>query len=333
MENMIIDTDPGVDDAITFLYTFGCNKDLNVTLITSAGGNGPIENITDNAIHLLELFGEEIPVAKGADKPLVRPASYATYAQGKSGLGKYTYNHKKLSHKPLEKKACDAMFEALKNTKGKTTIVSIGPMTNIAKLLQHHPESKKYIKNIIFESGTKEKIYGKPYKSFNVGYDPEAAEVVFQSGVPLIMIPMELGHFAYLDKQDIKNFKQSGKIGKIFAKMFKGYKDFHVGNLGAAVHDVCTVFYLTHPWYFKAEKAHIEVAYYSDTIMQQPTKNHTKNNLQSAADSYGYVNIDFEKTPNALVCMDLDISAFKEELFKALDRINRKLSNKKTSQI
>lgn len=299
--NLIIDTDPGVDDAIAIMYAIKSNE-FNIQLLSSAGGNGPIENITQNAIHLAEMFHQEIPVAQGSPTPLVRPAHYATKQQGKFGLGNYNYNRKKLKHKPVEKEACDAIYDTLIQNQTKTTIVSIGPMTNLAKMIQNHPDCKKYIKQIIFESGTKEKIYGRPYKSFNVGYDPEAAEVVFKSGIKLVMVPMELGHFAYLDHNDIKRFKKTNKIGKIYAKMFKGYHDYHVGKLGAAVHDVCAIYYLTHPEYIKTEKAFIEIKYYK-----------TEN------ENFGYVDIDFEKKPNAIVCVDLDINMFKYDLFKALE--------------
>lgn len=302
--NLIIDTDPGVDDAIAIMYAIKSNN-FNIQLLSSAGGNGPIENITQNAIHLAEMFHQEIPVAQGSSSPLVRPAHYATKQQGKFGLGNYNYNRKKLKHKPVENEACDAIYETLTQNPTKTTIVSIGPMTNLAKMIQKHPDCKKRIKQIIFESGTKEKIYGRPYKSFNVGYDPEAAEVVFKSGIKLVMVPMELGHFAYLDHNDIKRFKKTNKIGKIYAKMFKGYNDYHVGKLGAAVHDVCAIYYLTHPEYIKTEKAFIEIKYY---------KTDTEN--------FGYVDIDFDKKPNATVCVDLDINMFKYDLFKALEDCN-----------
>lgn len=303
--DIIIDTDPGVDDAIALLYAFK-SECFNIKLISSAGGNGPIENITSNAIHITELFNEEIPVVEGSPTPLVRPAKYATKAQGKSGLGDYSYNKKKLKHHPIEGEACDVIYQTLKSSKTKTSIISIGPMTNLAKMIQKYPDCKKYIKQIIFESGTKEKIYGKPYKSFNVGYDPEAAEVVFKSGIKLVMVPMELGHFAYLDHNDIKRFKKANKIGKIYAKMFKGYHDYHVGKLGAAVHDVCTIYYLTHPEYIKTEKAFIEIKYY-----------------KTNTDDYGYVDIDFNKKPNATVCVDLDINMFKYDLFEALEKCSK----------
>ena len=298
---VIIDTDPGVDDAIALMYAMNCGR-FDIKLITSAGGNGPIEQITENAIFLTELFNQDIPVAQGAKSPLVRPANYAVGAQGKNGFGKFKYNAKKLKHKPLSLEACDAIYEVLKNSEEKISIIALGPMTNLAKLLQKHPDCKKKIKEIIFESGTKEKIYGVPYKSFNVGYDPEAAEAVFKSGVKLVMVPMELGHFAYLNHADIKRFKKTNKIGKIYAKMFAGYRDYHVGDLGAAVHDVCAIYYLSHPELIKTEQGHIEIDYYKDE-----------------SHDFGYINTDYTKKPNATICVDIDIRMFKYELFDILE--------------
>ncbi len=304
--NIILDSDPGVDDAITLLYATQCDK-FNIQLIATEGGNSPIENITANALHLVELLGADIPVVQGAKNPLKREAVYAKKQQGKFGLGNYSFNKKKLKNKPIEGEACDVIYETLKSNKEKFTIVSIGPMTNLAKMLQKYPDCKKYIKQIVFESGTKEKIYGKPYKSFNVGYDPEAAEIVFKSGVKLVMVPMELGHFAYLDKNDIKFFKKANKIGKIYTKMFKGYSDYHVGKLGAAVHDVCTVYYLAHPEYIKTEQAYIELKYYTNPD----------------GTNFGYIDTDFTKKPNATICVDLDISMFKYDLFDALEKFTK----------
>ncbi len=299
--NVIIDTDPGVDDAIALMSAFNSDK-LNIQLITSAGGNGPIENITANAIFLTELFKKEIPVAQGTNKPIVRPTKYALGAQGKNGFGKFSYNKKKLKHKPVELEACDAMYEVLKANKEKTSIIAIGPMTNIAKLLLNHPDSKNMIKEVIFESGTKEKIYGIPYKSFNVGYDPEAAEIVFKSGVKLVMVPMELGHIAFLDHDDIKRFKKANRIGKIFGKMFDGYRDFHVGDAGAAVHDCCTVYYLTQPELMKYEKGNIQIKYYKDETHD-----------------FGYIDTDYTKKPNATICVDFNIDTFKYDIFDILE--------------
>ncbi|MBR1890590.1 MAG: nucleoside hydrolase [Clostridia bacterium] len=306
---VIIDTDPGVDDAAALLYAFGSDL-FDITLISAAGGNSPIDNITANAIHVTEIFHKEIPVVRGAEKPLCREAKYATKAQGKYGFGSYKYNRKKLMHTAVEGEACDVIFETLKKNKTKTTLALIGPMTNIAKLIQKHPTCRRYIDKIVFLGGTKEKIYGRPYKEFNIGYDPEAADVVLKSKIPLVMVPMELGHIAYLNHDEIKRFKKANKIGKTFAKMFEKYRDYHVGKLGAAVHDTCVFYYLAHPDLVATESARIEIKYYKKDEYD-----------------FGYIEADLDsKKPNALICMDLDIDTFKQELF---DILEKRLSNVK----
>ena len=311
--DIIIDADPGVDDAIAIMYALNSNN-FNVKLICSAGGNAPIEDITANAIFLTELFEKEIPVAQGAKTPLKRPAHYAVGAQGKFGFGNFTYNRNALKHKPIEKEASEAMYDVLMQSKKPITILSVGPMTNIAHLLLNHSDCKKKIKQIVFESGTKDKIFGIPYQSFNVGYDPESAEIVFASGVPIVMVPMDLGHFSFFDKEDIKRIQKSNYIGKIYAKMFSGYKDHHVGELGAATHDATAIFYLAHPEFFKTEKVFIGVKYFKDDELD-----------------FGYINTNFDAKPNATICMDMDIDNFKFHMFNTfenkLDVVKHKTNN------
>ena len=303
-KDVIIVTDPGVDDAMAIMYAIFCEQ-LNIKLLAIAGGNGPISNAVNNALYLMELFKKDIPVAVGLDHPLNRPPVYATKAQGKGGLGGVKVNPKRLSKKPIEKSACDAMYEILKNSKKKMPIISIAPMTPIAEMLMKYPDSKNYISEIDFMGGTKEKIVGKPYREFNISFDPESVEIVLKSGIPMVMIPMELGHFAYLDKNDIKRFKKTNKIGRIYAKMFKKYKDFHVGHLGAAVHDVCTIYFLTNPHCIKTENGFIELKYY-----------------QEENENYGYIDTSYDKKPNCSVAVDMDISDFKYDLFLTLEKTN-----------
>lgn len=303
--DIIIVTDPGVDDATALMYSIFSNK-INIKLLCIAGGNSSIENTTNNALYLMELLKYDVPVAVGLDHPLRQEKSnFAEKVHGKCGLGGVNVNPKKLSTKPIETPACDAMYETLKKSKKKLSIVAIGPMTCVAEMLEKYNDAQKYIQEVIFMGGTKEKIYGRPYKEFNISFDPDCVDVVIKSGVPLVMVPMELGHFAYLNKKDIKAVKHINKIGKLFAKMYKKYHDFHVGSYGAAVHDVCTIYYLTHPKNMKIEKGHIELKYYQDE-----------------KEKFGYIDTCYDKEPNALICVDMDILRFKYDLFDAFDETN-----------
>lgn len=309
--DIIVVTDPGVDDAIALMYAI-FSDEINIKLLCVAGGNGDIKNTTNNTLFLKELFKCDAPVAVGPNHPLNREPVYAKSAQGKGGLGGYKVKAKKLQTEPIELPACDAMYETLKKSRKKLPIVAIGPMTSVAEMLLKYPDSARYIKEIIFMGGTKEKIYGRPYREFNISFDPECVDVVIKSGVPLVMVPMELGHFAYLNKDDIKLFKHTNKIGKIFAKMFTKYRDYHVGNRGAAVHDVCSIYYLTRPENMKMEKGHIEIKYYKDE-----------------KEEFGYIDTSYDKEPNATICVDMDILKFKYDLFDALEESGKVLEKKK----
>lgn len=304
-KDIIIVTDPGVDDAIAIMYGLFCDE-LNIKLLAIAGGNGPIENATANACYLMDLFKENIPIAVGPNEPLKRDPAYAFNAQGKDGLGGLKINKKMIKTQPIKDSAADAMFDVLRKSPEKMTIVALGPMMCLADMFKKHPSSKKYIEQIVVMGGTKEKIVGKPYREFNVAFDPESTDIVLRSGVPIVLVPMELGHMAYLDKEEIARFKNTNKIGALYAKMFSKYNDFHVGKLGAAVHDVCAVYYLTDPDKVKLEECHAEVKYYDDTL-----------------ENYGYIETDYDKAPNMSICVDIDIDDFKDNLFYTLGKTSR----------
>lgn len=145
-----------------------------------------------------------------------------------------------------------------------------------------------------------------PYREFNVAYDPEAMQIVFDSHIPLIMVPMELGHIAYFTPDEQQKIKRANKVGEIFYKMFTKYNDFHVGKLGAAVHDSCSALFLSNPEIFTTEQAFIKIDY------------HTKNGQE-----YGYIKCDFNaKNPNATICVDVDISKFKKIIYGNLFNYN-----------
>lgn len=289
---IIIDCDPGVDDAMAIMNALYSTK-VRTLLISCVAGNNPIERISNNALHIVELCHRKTPVAKGATVPLYKKANYATHAHGKQGLGAYTY--KGPYTKVIKDDSVEAMYKTLREHKDQhIKILAIGPMTNIAMLIRKYPEVKDYIRKIVFMGGSKESEK-EPYAEFNINFDPDAARIIFDSGIPLVMVPMELGHFAYLDHDDINIIKKTNATGKKLAKMFEGYKDKHVGEYGTAVHDSAALYYLTHPNHFKTEKAYIEVRPYGDIH---------------------HIFVDYNSDhPNALVAVDMDIDEFKQNFF------------------
>ncbi len=295
---VIIDCDPGIDDAMAIMNAVR-SENIEVNLISTVSGNLTIEETVKNALKLTEIFKVDIPVAEGAKEPVKRQAVYASKAQGTKGMGGFTFPTPK--KKPFILKSPDAIHYFLcQNPARNTTILCMGPMTNIANLLIKYPEAKDMISRIVFMGGSKDENGSTiPYREFNVAYDPEAMQIVFNSNIPLVMVPMELGHIAYFTPEEQLKIKRANAVGEIFYKMFSKYNDFHVGKLGAAVHDSCSALFLSNPEIFTVEPAFIKIDYH-------------KNDGQE----YGYINCDFNaKEHNAMVCVDVDIEKFKKIIY------------------
>jgi non-specific riboncleoside hydrolase len=302
---VIIDCDPGIDDSMAIMNAVN-SENIEVKLISTVSGNLTIEETVKNALKLTEIFGVDIPVAEGAREPIKRQPVYAKIAQGTKGLGGFRFRTPKT--KPFVLKSPDAIHYFLCENQAKnTTLLCMGPMTNIANLLKKYPESKDMISRIVFMGGSKDENGStEPYREFNVAYDPEAVEIVLKSNIPFVLVPMELGHIAYFTPEEQGKIKRANKIGKIFYKMFTKYNDFHVGKLGAAVHDSCSALYLSNPEIFTTEPAKLSVKY------------HTKNGQE-----YGYIKCDFDdKDSNALVCVDVDVEKFKKIIYGNLFNYN-----------
>ena len=302
---VIIDCDPGVDDAFAIAYAIGSGK-ADIQLLSVSAGNTYIDTTIANTLHLTELFKSPIPVVQGADKPLVVDSVYATWAQSTAGLCGHKYDPKKTKAKPVPGNVADVMFDVLKkNGEGQTTLMGIAPMTNIALLLSKYEDAPKYIKQIVFMGGSREIVFGVPYREFNIAFDPHAVEIVLKSGIPLVMVPMELGHLAYLDDDDVKKLSKISTVGEALAQMTIGYTDFHTAEYGAATHDSTAVAYIANPKVLKTEKANIKLE-----IVKADDR------------EIAHIAIDFKsKEPNALICVDIDIDKFKQDLFKAIENL------------
>ena len=304
---VIIDCDPGIDDAMAIMNALNSHN-IEVKLISVVAGNLNIKETAKNALKLVEIFGADVPVSVGASEPMKRQPAYASMAQGNKGFGGYQYEE--VSLKPISLKGSEALHYYLHDNLAKnTTILCMGPMTNIAKLLIDYPEDRNYISRIVFMGGSKDENGSTaPYREFNIAFDPEAVEIVLKSNIDLVMIPMELGHIAYFEKEEQGKIKRANKVGKIFAKMFSKYNDYHVGKLGAAVHDSCSALFLSNPEIFHVEPAMLSLKYYKD---------------KKSGIDYGYINCDFGcKKKNALVAVDMDIEKFKKIIYGNLFNYN-----------
>jgi non-specific riboncleoside hydrolase len=293
---VIIDTDPGIDDAVAIALAVQSKK-LNIQLISTMFGNVTASQTAINALRLLDLFGAKIPVAKGADRPL-SAGQEPVHVHGSDGLGELPFEADKYTADNLAQfAATGAIEETYRNileTVDAATFICIGPMTNFASFVKKYPDlARQKITEFVFMGGSLDPNpvadgdYQIPYAEFNINIDPEAVRTVFSSGIPLTMIPMELGHTAYLTPAEVAKGAAVSPVGSAFRDIFPNYRDRHVAQPNIATHDMCAICYLTDPKLLEIRSAHISVI--------------TDKQNQSA------VNVDFRATPNASVAVSIDI--------------------------
>ena len=239
----IINCDPGIDDAVAIMMAIKSEK-IDVKLITTDLGNIDCDKSAQNALNVLELIGApNIPVAIGEGKCFEKERPRVS-VHGKTGLGSYVFP--KNSRKAEKEDAVELMYKTIMESDEKMTIICLSPPTNIAKLLTKYADVKDKIERMVFMVGSIEQLKrGQlPYREFNVSGDPEAAEVILKSKIKLDIVPMEMGHTAYLTCQDVFKTKNMNHVGEVLEEIFHEYRDFHVKN-GIATHDGCAIAYIT----------------------------------------------------------------------------------------
>lgn len=180
---VIIDTDPGIDDAAAMAVMLFSDQ-VEVPLITTVTGNVSLEKTTFNALKLLTFFGKEIPLAKGAAHPLLRAPVDASDVHGETGMDGFEFPEVDESLL-LDESAVEAMHRVITESDQPITLMPIGPLTNIALLLREYPDVKENIKEIVSMGGSTGRGNRGIYSEFNYHVDPEAAKIVYKSGIPI----------------------------------------------------------------------------------------------------------------------------------------------------
>ena len=260
---VIMDVDTGVDDAIAILHALASDK-LELLGITTVGGNQTLEKTTRNTLAVLELLGRtDIPVAAGAAGPLVRQLHTAASVHGESGLGAATLPPP--TKQPEASDAVTCLRRWIESSLKPVTIVAVAPLTNIAILLKAYPHLKAKIERIVIMGGGAFRGNASPVAEFNIWVDPEAAHMVFQAGVPMVMCGLDVTMQAITTQQDIDAFAGLGNAAGTFcADAFGHYYNFYKQQYGdavngCAVHDAVAVMVLTHPELMKSSPAYVEV--------------------------------------------------------------------------
>ena len=253
---IVLDTDPGIDDAAAISIAL-TDAQFEVKLLTTVAGNVSADKTSANALKLVEFFGVQgkVPVAAGADRPLLKPFEDASHVHGESGMPGWDFPA--LKTKPLAKHAVEAMRDTLLASDEPLTLVLTGAYTNAALLFRMYPEVKAKIERIVVMGGSLGYGNMSSAAEFNVFTDPHAAKIVFESGLPIVMIGLDVTMKALLTNENIERLATLNQTGKMLHSLFSYYGDEGAG--GKPMHDVNTLFYLAHPEAFTITEYWVDV--------------------------------------------------------------------------
>ena len=307
---IIIDTDPGQDDAVAILLALA-SPEIAVLGITAVAGNVPLALTEKNARIVCELAGRpDIKVFAGCDAPLARALVTAEHVHGKTGLDGPQMADPTM---PLQDQhAVDFIIETLSTEPaGSVTLVPVGPLTNIATAFQRAPDIIPRVQEIVLMGGAYFEVGNiTPAAEFNIYVDPEAAKIVFDAGVPLVVMPLDVTHKALTTKARIAAFRAMGsKVGDMVAAWTDFFERFDMekyGSEGAPLHDPCTVAYLIDPSLFSGRLINVEIETGSDLTLGM-----------TVADWWGVT----DRPPNATFIGDLDADGFFTLLTERLGRL------------
>ena len=256
---IILDGDPGHDDAIAWVLA-NADPNLDILAVTTVSGNQTIEKTSYNAQRICTLIGLDVPIGKGGSTPLIREPMNAPSVHGDSGLDGPALPEPAFPLSDLS--AVELIAEKVRECKDKVTLVPTGPLTNIAAFLLAHPELKNRIEQISLMGGGIELGNWTPAAEFNILVDPEAADIVFRSGIHIIMSGLDVTEKAFIKSEDVELIRSHhNEVAQIVAQWLEFFYEFHLnlGYEGAPVHDAVAVTALTHPEWMDIRELYVEV--------------------------------------------------------------------------
>ena len=308
---IIIDTDPGQDDAVAILLALASPEEIEVLGITAVAGNVPLALTAKNARIICELAGKtDIPVFAGCDRPMGRPLVTAEHVHGQTGL-----NGPKLPdpEMPLQdQNGVDFIIDTLRaEPAGTVTLCPLGPLTNIATAFERAPDIVEKVQEIVLMGGAYFEVGNiTPAAEFNIYVDPEAADIVFKSGAPIVVMPLDVTHKALVTKPRNEAFRALGtRVGVAVAEMTDFFERFDrekYGSEGAPLHDPCVTAYLIRPELFTGRHINVEIETTSELTMGM-----------TVADWWGVT----DRAPNALFMGTIDDQGYFDLLTERLGRL------------
>jgi purine nucleosidase/pyrimidine-specific ribonucleoside hydrolase len=245
MPPVILDCDPGHDDAVALLLALASDE-VDLLGVTTVAGNQTLAKTTANAIRVLDLAGRgDLPVAAGADRPFMRELRVAADIHGESGLDGAELPPP--SRQPVGEHAVDWIARAVFAADAPVTLVATGPLTNVGLLLARHPSVAERLGPVVLMGGAVGEGNTTPAAEFNIWVDPEAAHRVFSSGLQLTMVGLDVTHQVLLTSAHLEQLRAGGRAGAVIADMYGFFLPVHhqrYGWDGAPIHDAVAMAYV-----------------------------------------------------------------------------------------
>jgi len=304
---VILDVDPGHDDAVAIMMACG-SPGLDLLAVTTVAGNAPLPKTTRNALRILSLVGRTgVPVAAGASKPLVRGLRTAEDIHGESGMDGPEIPE--AASEPDGRGAVELIADTLRESPEPVALIPVGPLTNVAAFLRAHPDLKSKISRISLMGGSMGLGNTTPAAEFNIFVDPEAAREVFESGLPITMSGLDVTHQAGVGGAERDRLRDLGETGEMVA----GFLDFFAGTYERAfgfdappLHDPVAVAAILEPGVLKTRPMNVQIECESDLTRGE-----------TVCDFYGVTG----RPPNADVGVELEREAFFDLLHDSLRRL------------
>ncbi len=308
VKKVILDCDPGHDDALAIVLACAA-EEIELLGITTVAGNQTVDKTTRNALRVLTLIGMEVPVARGAARPLIRELVTAPEVHGETGLDGAELPEPAVG--PREEHAVEFLIRTIRASPEPVVLVPTGPLTNVALALRIAPDIAERIERIVLMGGAARDSNVTPAAEFNIYVDPEAAHIVFSSGIAITMVGLDVTNRALLSPEEIERLARGGPVRRTFAGLLRFYAAANerlLGIKGAPLHDPLAVAAVIDPTLLVTEPLHVAVELCGE---------HARG--ATVVDLYRVTG----RAPNADVALDLDLPRFKELVFAALAAVDR----------